>query len=264
VVGACLALPLLLPGRTAGAAQLRPAEPQTDCPAFPGSTAFGDEINNRYFPLRPGTTLTYRGSKDGKPLQSAFEVTRRTKVILGVTTIEIKDTVNVGGELHEQTLDWFAQDKQGNVWYFGEDAEDYEKGVVVSTEGSWEAGQPVAGPGSAVAQPGIVMPSQMHAGDPAAPEFGVDTFRQECAPGVAEDTFTITGLEQSISVPFGSFEQVVQTQETSPVKPGLVEHKWYAPCVGLVRAVMVEGGTDESSLVDVKPSTERNSCEAPE
>lgn len=261
MLGACLALPLLLPGRLAGAAPVWFAETQTDCPLFPGPAAFADEITNRYYPLTPGTTRSYRGTKDGEPLQSVFEVTQRTKDILGVTTIEIMDTVTVGGQLHEQTLDWFAQDKEGNVWYFGEDAKDYENGVVVSTEGSWEAGQPVAGPGSAVAQPGIVMPAQFQAGDPTAPNFGVDTFRQECAPSVAEDVFTITGPEPSITVPVGSFDQVLRTQESSPLT-SVVEHKFYAPCVGLVRAVTVEGGTDESSLVDVQPATARDSCEA--
>src|SRR5207249_166936 len=126
----------------------------------------------------PGTTLTYKGKVDGKSATDVFAVTNQTKVILGVATTAVHDQVFVKDELAEDTLDWYAQDTAGNVWYFGEDTKELENGQVVSTEGSWQAGVDHA-------RPGIFMP--------ATPAVG-DVFKQEEAKGVAEDCFRVVDL----------------------------------------------------------------------
>ncbi len=111
-------------------------------------------INNAYFPLMPGTTYLYHLSSADSPSQDiTVTVTHDTKTILGVTCIVVHDTATSNGQLVEDTFDWYAQDKDGNVWYFGEDTKQYENGQVVSTEGSWEAGVNNA-------KPGIVMEGQ--------------------------------------------------------------------------------------------------------
>jgi hypothetical protein len=113
-----------------------------ECPPFPGADAFVDRIDNRYLPLFPGAVYIYKGSEDGEEQRNVVEVTHETRTILGVDAVVVRDTVSDSdGELIEQTLDWFAQDESGNVWYLGEDSKDYENGEVVSTEGSWEAGR---------------------------------------------------------------------------------------------------------------------------
>ncbi len=173
---------------------------------------FVDRIDNRYFPLKPGTTFIYEGTKGGQAQRDVITVTHATKRILGVDTVVVRDRVTEEGELIELTFDWFAQDKYGNVWYFGEDSKEYENGVVVSTEGSWEAG--VNG-----GQPGIAMEGH--------PKVGV-SYRQEFAPGVAEDMAKVLSLTKSVSVPYGSFEHVLLTKEWTPLDPGVVEHKYYA------------------------------------
>jgi hypothetical protein len=213
----------------------RSSEPP--CPPFPGANAFVARIDNLHMPLIPGTRYVYQGTEDGKAQRDEVEVTSETKTILGVEAVVVNDTVtDQQGNLIEQTLDWFAQDREGNVWYMGEDSKAYAHGQVVSTEGSWEAG--VDG-----AQPGIIMEAR-----PAAGDF----YSQECASGVAEDQAKVLDLTASVKSPYGDFGHALLTRETTPLEPGTAENKFYAQCVGLVRSVDVKGGNAESSLVAVK------------
>jgi hypothetical protein len=198
---------------------------------------FVERIDNPYLPLVPGTTFTYQGEIEGSPEVDEVSVTQETKEILGVTCTVVKDRVTINGELAEETEDWFAQDKKGNVRYFGEDSKEFENGVVVSTEGSWEAG--VNG-----AKPGIVMEDQ--------PKVG-DSYRQEFAKDVAEDMAEVLSLTESVTVPYGSFTNCLETKEWSPLEPGVVEHKFYAAGIGLLSEVTVEGGTDHMELVSITP-----------
>src|SRR4030095_4311691 len=92
---------------------------------------FGGPIDNPYFTLQPGTTFISE-TPDGSEVGTFF-VSRETKVIDGVTCVVVRDTVTVDGELAEKTADYFAQDKDGNVWYFGEDTAEYENGKIVTT-----------------------------------------------------------------------------------------------------------------------------------
>ncbi|HEV2005693.1 MAG TPA: hypothetical protein VGQ85_03690 [Candidatus Limnocylindrales bacterium] len=178
-------------------------------------------IVNPYFPLRPGTTFVYDGTLAGLPQHVVTTVTATIRTIDGIPSLEVRDTLWLAGLLAEDTLDWYAQDDGGNVWYFGEDTKEYDaNGNVISTAGSWLAG--VNG-----AAPGILVEAQPRGGD---------TFRQEFAAGVAEDMASVMSLTKHVTVPFGSFDRVVETKEFSCIEAGL-EHKFYAPGVGNVLVV---------------------------
>jgi hypothetical protein len=115
-------------------------------------------IDNRYFPLEPGTAFHYKGAKEGTPQTDDMVVTDKTKQILGVTCTVVRDTVSEHGKAIERTFDWYAQDKDGNVWYMGEDSLELKNGHLVRASDSWESG--VDG-----AQPGIIMPANPKPGD---------------------------------------------------------------------------------------------------
>lgn len=184
-------------------------------------------IDNEYFPLKPGTTYVYEGDgADGQEL-NRFSVTRNTVTILGVKCVEIVDLAYVDGELVERTRDWFAQDREGNVWYFGEASEEIEDGEVVSTKGSWKAG--VDG-----ALPGIIML--------ADPEGG-ETYNQELAVGIAEDKATVIGDEFRAETAYGSFDEVLKTKEFTPLEPNALEFKFYAEDIGQILTINPVSGT---------------------
>jgi hypothetical protein len=194
-------------------------------------------VDNPYFPLTPGTRYVYEAEVEDGLERTEVEVLPETKVIMGVTTTTVRDTVYLNGELLEDTFDWYAQDNTGTVWYFGEDTKEYENGVVVSTFGSWEAG--VDG-----ALPGIIMFA-----DPAA-HIG-ETYRQEFYEDVAEDMAEVLSVSESVTILFGSFENVVQTLETTPLEPSSVrEHKFYAQGIGLIQTVDLKNDTT-SVLVEM-------------
>jgi hypothetical protein len=183
---------------------------------------FGGPITNRFLPLIPGTTFVYVGGTES----NVVEVTHNTVVILGVTCVEVHDRVFDNGELIEDTLDWFAQDNAGNVWYFGENTHELEDGLIISLHGQWTAG--VDG-----AKPGIVMK--------ANPQVG-DFYRQEFALGTAEDLAEVTGLNEVVDVAAGHFVDCRKVRETTPLEPDLMEDKYYAPGIGLVLEVDAETG----------------------
>jgi hypothetical protein len=187
-------------------------------------------VSNPYFPLVPGTTFRYRSEDE----EITVSVTHDTKVILGVTCTVVHDVAMVDGETAEDTFDWYAQDKDGNVWYFGEDTKAFENGQV-STEGSFEAG--VDG-----AKPGIVIEGHPMVGD---------TYRQEYAPGVAEDRGEVLSLTESVTVAFGSFTNCLKTKDFTDLEPNHVENKVFCPNVGQVLAVAVQGGSDREELVSI-------------
>ena len=193
-------------------------------------------VTNAWFPLRPGTTFVYRGTKDGKPARDVVTVTSRTKRILGVSSAVVHDRLFVGGQLAEETFDWYAQDKAGNVWYVGEATEELAHGKVTSREGSWQAG--VGG-----ADAGMIM--QAH------PRVG-DAYRQEYLKGQAEDHAQVLSLSASVRVPAGSYSNVQLTKEWTPLEPDVLDHKFYARGVGLVKEVTVRGPRESAVLVSVR------------
>lgn len=192
-------------------------------------------IDNSYFPLTPGTTFVYEGESEDETIRDEIFVTNETRTVMGVNTTVVRDREFADGELAEETFDWYAQDKDGNVWYFGEDSKEYEDGKVVSAAGSWEAG--VDG-----AQPGIIMKGN--------PQIG-DTYRQEYLAGEAEDMAEVLSLNDSVSVAYGSFENCLKTKEWTPLEPGIEESKYYAAGIGLVLEMAVKGGSEKLELVDI-------------
>ena len=216
---------------------ITPAIVPTDLPAFdPANFVDSDIIDNQYFPLKPGTTRIWDGTEDEDTILIEEYVTHETKQILGVTCVVVRVQEWVDGELAEDTFDWYAQDSSGNVWYFGEDSKEYEEGEVVSTEGSWQAG--VDG-----ATPGMIMK--------ANPQIG-DSYRQEYLLDEAEDMGKVIKLNESISVPYGSFDGLVVILEWSPLEPEVIEHDYYAPGVGSILEVVVKGGAERVELVEIR------------
>jgi len=196
----------------------------------------GHAVDNPWFPLTPGTTLVYKGTKDGKSGTDIFHVTHRTRLVAGVRATVVEDTTTLNGRISEHTFDWYAQDDHGNVWYVGERTAEYSRdGKVTSTEGSWEAG--VNG-----AQPGIFMPAHPHVGD---------TFRQEFLAGEAEDHFRIMTLDGSRTVPYGSFDGVMRTREWTPLEPGVRDAKYYVKGIGEIEETAVRGPVERFRLVQV-------------
>jgi hypothetical protein len=197
---------------------------------------FTTEIDHPYWPMTPGTRWVYEETDaEGTTQQVEVTVTDETRTIMGVDARVVHDVVTEDGQTIEDTFDWYAQDSDGNVWYLGEDTKEFENGEVVSTAGSWEAGMDGA-------QPGIVMP--------ADPRDGM-AYRQEYYPGEAEDNGEVLSVEEFVEVPFGSFQDVVMTKDTTPLEPDVLEYKFYAPGVGPVLTVQVSGGFGLESLVEM-------------
>jgi hypothetical protein len=207
-----------------------PYEPVID------SANFVDTVDNPYFPLVPGTELTYEADTEDGPEEIIVLVTNDTREILGITCTVVRDTVTVDGVLVEDTYDWYAQDTDGNVWYMGEDSKEYEDGDFVGTSGSWEAG--VDG-----AYPGIIML--------ADPIVGI-SYRQEYYEGEAEDMGAVVGLGESTTVPYGSYDNVLVTMDWDPLEPDVTERKYYARDIGVILEVEKGGDNERVELVDVQ------------
>jgi hypothetical protein len=205
-------------------------------PAMPASD-FATTIDNPWFPLVKGRSWISVGVKDGKPTVDTYTVTGQTKQIMGVTCSVIRDRLTVHGKVAEATWDWHAQDKQGNVWYMGEDTKEFGAGGnVTSTSGTWQTG--VNGAGA-----GIFMP--------ANPKVGMGGY-QEYLAGQALDQYKIVSLSASVKVPYGSFTNALQTSETTALEPGVRDAKCYVKGIGQVSEATVKGPKETSFLVKLK------------
>jgi hypothetical protein len=205
--------------------------------AGPDPGNFVSRVDNPWFPLAPGTTFVYRGVKDGKSAHDVFTVTGATKTIQGVRCRAVRDKLYLAGRLEERTTDWYAQDRRGNVWYFGESTAELDRaGHVTSTEGSWQAGRNGA-------QAGIYMT--------ARPMIG-QSRRQEYDKGHAEDHFSILSLHAKVSVPYLTSNRALLTKEWTPLEPGTLDHKYYVRGIGNVKEVTVKGPLERSELVSVQ------------
>lgn len=200
---------------------------------------FVDAIDNPYLPFAVGSRWVYEGESAEGRERVVVEVTDQTKEIMGITAVVVRDTVHADGVIVEDTFDWFAQDRDGNVWYLGEDSTSYENGQPAGTEGSWEAG--VDG-----ALPGIAMPA-----DPAVG----DAYRQEFYEGEAEDMADVRRTGEALETPAGQYDDVLVTGEWSPLEPEVVEEKYYAPGVGNIAAISVAGEPDRLELVSFTAGT---------
>lgn len=200
-------------------------------------TQFSTTIDNPYFPLPVGRVLVYTGTKDGQTQKDTVTVTDRTKrVAEGITARVVTDVATHGSTLLEKTEDWYAQDRQGNVWYVGEKTAAYAPDGTVDTSGSWEAGVHDA-------EPGIVMEAQ-----PRVP----DAYRQEFSPrDEAQDTAWIVDTNATQKVPYGTFHHAVASLEASVVEPGAYDKKVYGKGVGIIYEQAITGDSEIAKLVSV-------------
>jgi hypothetical protein len=208
------------------------------------------DIDNTYFPLRPGTTFTYKAeSADGCEVV-VTTVTNETKSIAGVTTRKVHDTAYEGdtcttdpSALVEDTLDYYAQDNDHNVWYFGEDSFHCPIFTCAPSAGSWLAGE-----NPATAKPGIIMLAQPRNGD---------TYFQEQAAPVALDQATLKGtgvkvvLQRDDAFPPGTFTNCIVTKEFSTLENGANEQKSYCPGIGNVAVDEHHGKVFHSELTGI-------------
>lgn len=225
-------------GRSTGGSSL----PQggQDVPIDP--TKFSVNITNLYWPMSPGRRWSYvERELDGSEATAVTIVTDQTKVLAnGVTVRVVRDTLTRDGEVIEDTIDYYAQDDAGNIWYFGEQTAEFDNGVVTTTAGSFEAGVDGALGGIAV---------------PAEPIAGM-TYRQEYLRGEAEDNGAVLSTDELATVPTGSYRNVLLTKDTTPLEPDLLEYKLYAKGVGPVLVLTASGGSTRTELisVDVAPA----------
>ncbi len=194
-------------------------------------------IDNQYFPLTPGTTLTYQTTVGEDQEIIIIDILADTREVMGITTVVVRDRVYINGDentglLVEDTHDWFAQDDDGNVWYMGEDVDNYdeETGEFLDNEGAWEAG--VDG-----AVPGIQMK--------ATPRVG-DSYHQEYWQGEAEDLAAIVGLDVALTLADDSMYSTLKAIEWNPLEEDSTEFKYFAPGIGFIR----EEKLDESGEVE--------------
>ena len=242
LVGACtgLLLPLTACGESAptsssGTPSSPAALPQGNEAVELDPSEFTPTSDHPYFPLEPGRQWTFREvDESGSERTVVVTVSTETRTIAnGVEAGVVRDTVTEDGMLVEDTLDWYAQDADGNVWYLGEDTAEFEDGELTTRAGSFEAG--VDG-----ALPGIIMP--------ADPAVGM-SYRQEYYRGEAEDNGEVLALGQQSDVPMGHFDDVVLTADTITLEPDVLELKLYAPGVGMVAALGISGGSSREELV---------------
>ncbi len=218
-----------------GAAPTPSSLPRGSEPVELDPAEFTATSDHPYFPLEPGRQWTYRElDEKGAEVTVVVTVSTETRTLAnGVVASVVRDTVTEDGMLIEDTLDWYAQDTDGNVWYLGEDTAEFEDGKLTTRAGSFEAG--VDG-----ALPGIIMPADAAVGM---------TYRQEFYEGEAEDNGEVLAVDQQIEVPMGHFDDVVVTADTIALEPDVLEFKLYAPGVGLVAALGISGGSGREELV---------------
>jgi hypothetical protein len=209
------------------------ALPRGGEPVHLDPATFTSEIDNPWWPMKPGYRWAFR---EGSSLDNVT-VTSRTKTIMGIQARVVHDVLTENGQVQEDTFDWYAQDADGNVWYMGEDTREFKDGKVSSTEGSWQAGVKNA-------QPGILIP--------ARPRPGL-AYRQEYLKGQAEDRAKVLSLTGSGKVPHGAFDHALLTEDTTPLEPDVVEHKYYVKGLGPVLAVTVSGGSGREELLSFTP-----------
>ena len=237
---AAVALVMLIAGFAATASGSRGANgtrlPRGSEPVKINPADFSSNIDNRQWPMTVGSRWVYRVTdmSSGSVKRQVITVTDRTKVMAdGVRARVVSDVVTDHGKPIEVTEDWYAQDRKGNVWYFGEHTTAFKHGKSTDN-GSWQAG--VGG-----AMPGVALP--------AKPKVGL-SYREEYSKGVAEDQSRILALNAQAQVHAGHYKNVVLAEDFSPIEPDVSELKFYAQGSGqAVLALDVSGGSDREELI---------------
>ncbi len=189
----------------------------------PAETQVG---GNKYFPLVIGTVMTYRNEEDNEDI--VVTVTDRTRVIEGVTTIVVQDVVSIEGERIEDTDDYYVEDRDGNVWYFGEVAQNFEDGFLTDLEGSFVAGENGA-------QAGIIMLADPMVGD---------VYRQEFALGDAEDAAEVLALDGDVEIAnpdYACNNACLKTEDFIPTEPDATEFKYFKEGIGFIAEQLPTG-----------------------
>lgn len=195
---------------------------------------FMDAVTNPLWPMSPGTSWSFRVTEpDGSVVTNEVEVLTDKRLTDGVQATVIWDRVFRDGEMIEETWDWYAQDRSGNVWYLGEETYEYRDGERVCACGAWESG--VDG-----ALAGIMVPADPGVGD---------IYYQEYYQGVAEDTGEILAVNQDVTVPAGTYTGCMQVRDTTPLDVTVLEHKYFCPGIGPTLGVDVNGGNLREELV---------------
>ena len=197
---------------------------------------FAREVTNSYFPLDPGKVFTFTAQTADGLETIVITILEDIKMVAGVNCTVVHDVVSLEGEMIEDTYDWYAQDLDGNVWYFGEDVSNYENGVFKDKDGSFEAG--IDG-----AKPGIVMLSNPVTEMP---------YRQEYYFNVAEDWGKVVAKGLTVTTPYGTFTDCLKTADWNALEPDApLEFKYYAPGVGLVKEE-TEGSGEVMELISME------------
>lgn len=216
--------------------------PQADRPVDLDPADFTARIDNPYWPMKPGTVWHYVEKGGRERATVTVTVTRRTKVIDGVRARVVHDVVrNEDGEIEENTWDWFAQDSGGSIWYLGEFTREYEGGVPVNTEGSFQHGRDGA-------QAGVVVP--------ARPRVGC-AYREEYLKGEAEDQAKILSTTETVATRFGLRHGALQTANTTPLQPDILENKFYVRGLGPVLELNVSPDLGSAVLVRMEADKSR-------
>lgn len=228
-------------GTTDGTVKIPDAPPNFATAKFSDPTT----IDNPYFPLVPGSISTFEGTTVDGTERVVIEVLDETRVVAGVTARVVLDRAFIDDVIVEETLDWYAQDDDGNVWYLGEAVDNYEldgsgNPVITNHNGSWETGQDIAGVG-VVAQPGIIMPGSPTVGDP---------YFQEFYAGNAEDVGQVLALSAELTLRDGTKHTCLRTLDSTALDTSMKEYKYYAAGIGLV----AEDDGSSSELVELVQS----------
>jgi hypothetical protein len=200
---------------------------------------FASTVDHPYFPLVPGTRFRYSGLDGATSETIETTVTHDQKVVMGVATTVVHEREYRNGRLAEETFDWYAQHKDGTVWYFGEDSRTLDaSGNVIDTHGSWEAGKNGA-------LPGIFMRARPRVGE---------SYRQEYAPRIAEDWAKVTSLSGEALVVQGLYTRCVVLLEWSPLEKGDDRtKKYFAKGVGLVLEESFANDEERLELESITP-----------
>jgi hypothetical protein len=175
---------------------------------------------NDYFILEPGYQLTLEGEEDEEAVKLMITVLNETVQIGSVEARVVVENESVNGELVEISRNFFAICNETNsIFYFGEDVDDYEDGVIVSHEGAWRAD-------TAGNQAGIIMPGTVLLGA---------KYYEEIAPGLAMDRAEIVEMGFTYDTPAGTFQNCLKIKETTPLEPDATEYKIYALGIGLIQ-----------------------------
>ncbi len=198
---------------------------------------FSTNITNKYYSLPVGKTFTYETKTFEGLEKDVVTTTGETKIIVGVTTLVVSDKVYLNGKLEEDTRDYLAQHKNGDLWYFGEDVDNYDKnGKLVNHSGSWLAGVNGGIPGIWVKE------------NPKVDE----SYRQEFLKGEAQDMVTTTALNESITIRGKTYTNCMKTHEWTPLDPASLEDKYYCPEVNTTVLELDLASKERTELIGIK------------